>query len=98
MTDLNDTAGNNTNVIIPSSPADRKQIRTMLEQMVNCLVRMDSERAAKKEISDEIHEKFGIPKKLINKMARTMHKHNFGEVAAEQADFEALYEQITSAK
>lgn len=81
--------------VLPSSPEDLKKIRRALEEAVNCEIRMDSERAAKKEIVAEIHEKYQLPKKMIGRMVSTMHKHNYSEVASEMDEFQIAYEKIT---
>jgi hypothetical protein len=77
-----------------SNPADRKKLRGMLEEIVNCLRRMDDEKIQKKIILDEIKSQFNIPTKHANNLAKTMFKDNFDEVAASAEDFETLYETI----
>jgi len=83
-----------TDVILPSNPKDRQKLRGMLGEVENCLIRMDSEREAKNEIVEEASTQFSIPKKLINKLARTMHKHNYSEMVTEDEMFQLLYEGV----
>jgi Transcriptional regulator DsbA len=85
-------------IVIPSSEADRKRLRGMIEEMVVCHALIDAQRDTRKTICATAHEEFGIPKKMINKMARIMHKHNYASERAEQDDFDALYETITGQK
>lgn len=85
-------------VVVPSDPNDRKKLKTMLAEMTHCLQRADSEREAMKEIANEAAEQFDIPKKIVNKLARTMYKRNYADLAAENADFELLYESLVEGK
>jgi hypothetical protein len=78
----------------PSSPVDREKLKTMLEEIVRAMIRSEDERVAIKEIKDEIKSQFGIAPKYSGKMAKTMHKHAFDEVKAENSEFEELYESI----
>lgn len=78
----------------PSSPADREKLKAMLEEIVRAMRRADDERVSIKEIKDEIKKQFGIAPKYSGKMAKTMYKHEFDSVKAENSEFEELYEQI----
>jgi len=81
-------------VVIPSSTEDRKKLKLMLGEMVNQLQKIALERETYKELALEIKNQFELPPKVINKMAKTMHKHDFEDVQAEHADFETLYEVL----
>ena len=85
-------------VSIPSNPADRQKMKTMLAEMTHCLQRADDEKESMKEIADEVYKQFGIPKKIINKLARTMYKRNYADLQAENEDFELLYETLVEGK
>jgi hypothetical protein len=78
----------------PSSPADREKLKVMLEEIVHAMRRADDEKVSIKEIKDEIKKQFGIAPKYSGKMAKTMYKHEFDLVKAENSEFEELYEQI----
>lgn len=82
-------------VIIPSNPQEREKLRAMLVEMTNSLTRIDAEKELLKETADEVSRQYELPKKLVNKLARTMHKRNYSQVAAENDSFETLYEAIT---
>lgn len=82
----------------PSSPTDRQKLKTMLDAVTHCMQRADDEREAKKALIQEIFEEFQIPKKQLNKIAKTMHKRNFKDVVEEQKDFEELYETLVEGK
>ena len=83
---------------VPSNPADRQKLKQMLAEMTHCLQRADDEREAMKEIADEAYEQFGIPKKIVNKLARTMYKRNYADLQSENEDFEFLYETLVEGK
>jgi len=76
------------------SPEDRKAMKAMIVEMTNCLERIDGEKEQMKDIADAAEEKFGIKKKFINKMARTMFKHNYADLQQESEHFEFLYEAV----
>ena len=76
------------------SPEDRKALKSMIVEMTHCLERIDSEKEQMKEIAEAAEEKFEIKKKFINKMARTMYKHNYADLQQETEHFELLYETV----
>jgi uncharacterized protein YpuA (DUF1002 family) len=82
----------------PATPADRQKLMAALTEITRCMQRADDERSAKKDIVNTIHEEFDIPKKQINKIARTMHKRNYQDVVAEELDFQELYETVIEGK
>ena len=79
---------------IPSNPTDRDKLKTMIVEMTNCLERIDAEREQMKEIADAAEKTFDIKKKFLNKMARTMFKHNYSDLQTENEHFELLYETV----
>ena len=84
-----------SNVIIPSSPEDRKKIRGALEEISNSLTRIEAERELIKEILQDVEDKFELPKKYTRKVAKIFHKQNFAEVKTDQEDLETIYETVT---
>mgnify|MGYP000338845105 CR=1 FL=1 len=77
-----------------ASPADRKAMKAMIVEMTNCLERIDGEKEQMKDIAEAAEEKFSIKKKFVNKMARTMYKHNYADLQQESEHFEILYETV----
>jgi uncharacterized protein YydD (DUF2326 family) len=77
-----------------SNEADRKKIRDAFFEVSNSYTRIEAERDLIKEIIADLAEKFELPKKTLNKMARTYHKRNFDEEQAKFEEFEALYDEI----
>jgi len=81
-------------LIMPSSPEDRKKLKAGINEVVNCLARVKGETEAKKEIVEALSEEFEISKKLILKAATTFFKENYQAQAAENEDFETFIETL----
>jgi hypothetical protein len=79
----------------PADPKKREQLKAMIAEMTHCLSRIDGEREQMKEIASAAAETFGLEKKMINKVARTMYKSNYASLQQENEEFEQLYESIT---
>lgn len=84
----------NYEVNCPSSKADRDHVRTQMAEGVNCLIRIDDQRMALKDIIDAIHEKHNMPKKTIRKLIMARFKRNKDEIIAETNEFEDAYESL----
>lgn len=84
-----------SNIVIPSSPADRKAIKDALQEISNSLTRMEAERDLIKDILQTVQDNQSIPKKYVRKLAKIYHKQNFSEVQQEQDEVETLYETVT---
>ena len=85
---------NTKQVIIPSNPADREKIRRVMRTVSESMTRIEAEKDLIKDEIAALAEEFEIPKKFLNRMARTYHRQNFKDVVDEQEDFEKLYETI----
>ncbi len=83
---------------IVSNPKDRQELKAMLVEMTNSMLRIDAEREQMKDIATAAQDKFGIKTKLFRKIATTMFKHNYSDVQAENEHFELLYEQLVEGK
>jgi len=83
-----------SNIIVPSSPADRQKIKDAVEELSNSLVRMDSERDFQKDVCDRIKDEVGLNPKFLKKLANVYHKQTFVSVQEENEGFEELYEAI----
>jgi hypothetical protein len=79
---------------IPTNQEDRKKLKAMIVEMTNTLSRVDAEREHLKEIAAVASDEFGIQKKIINKLARTMYKNNYTDLQQENQHFEFLYESL----
>ena len=85
-----------SNIIIPSDEVSRKKIFGAMQEISNSLTRMDAEKDLIKEIVTDLSKEYELPKKILNKMAKTYHKRNFSEEVATNDAFETLYETITN--
>lgn len=87
---------NESNIILPSSPADQLKLKQMLTEAVNCHTRIDAEKDAIKEIIEDISETFQLPKKIVSKIVNAEHKGNFDALQEENENFVQLYELIAN--
>ena len=77
-----------------SSPVDRAKIEKMLGEISNSHTRVAAERDLIKETISEMSQEFNLPKKTLNKMAKTYYKQNFHVEQADHEEFEDLYTTI----
>jgi uncharacterized FlgJ-related protein len=78
-----------------SSPEDRKKIFAAVREISNSFTRIEAERDLIKETVKEVSDTFQIPRKTINKIAKTYHKQNMTQVEQEHEEFVDMYEEIT---
>ena len=81
--------------VMPSSPADRKHIMDVMAEISGSKTRAEAERDFQKEAIDELSKKFNIPKRLLNRFAKSFHKSSFQEELGVDADFELLVDGLT---
>ena len=84
-----------TNIIIPSSDADRKRIKDCMDEISNSYLRQEAEKTFIKEALASLEEDVGIPKKYLAKMARIYHKQNLQEIVSEIEEIEALIDIVS---
>lgn len=77
-----------------NSKEDRKKIKDALQEVSNSLTRISAERDLIKDIVKDLSDKFQLPKRTVNKMARVYHKQNFTEEVASHEEFEAIYQEV----
>lgn len=81
-------------LVMPSSPADIKKLKGMIEEAALCLQKIADQQEHLKDIYSTIKEDLNIAPKYSRKLAKTYYKHNFSEVQAENEEFEKLYTQV----
>lgn len=81
-----------------SSPTDREKIKKMLDELSDSYTRIAAERDLIKETIGEMSEEFELPKRTLNKMAKTYYKQSFLKEQQDQEDFESLYTTIVEVK
>ena len=79
-----------------SSIEDRKKIFAAIKEISNSMVRIESERDLIKDIVAITSEEFQLPKKIVNKMARTYYKQSFNQEQQDFSDFEEVYNAVTT--
>lgn len=75
-----------------------KEIKGCINEMIECMRKIDAEKELYNDIVDVTYTKYKIPKKIIKKIATTYHKQSFQEMVAENNEFEALFEGISEVK
>ncbi len=80
------------------NPKERAELKVMLVEYTKLLQANDTNRESMKDIASACEEKFGIKKKLISKLAKTMYKHNYADLQQENEHFSFLYESLLEGK
>lgn len=80
--------------LIVSNPIDKKKIKDALFEISNSYTRIDAEKELIKDIVEDLADKFELPKKHINKIARAYHKQNYNEQVTDSEEFQHLYESL----
>jgi len=79
---------------ITLSAEERKGLKGMVVEADRCLLEIDFQRDALKDIGESAEETFGVKKKVFNKMVRAYHKHDFTDIQSEHDTLEYLYEAV----
>lgn len=75
-------------------PNDRKKIKDAITEVSHSFTRIEAERDLMKEIISDLHEEYQIPKKTLNKIARTYHKQSLLQDLQDHEEFVGLYDSI----
>lgn len=82
--------------VMPSSPADRKIIMDAMAEISASMTRTEGEKDFVKEAISELYDKFKIPKKLLNRFAKTYHKQTYSDELGSNSDFETMVETLVN--
>lgn len=85
-------------VNILNNVEERKKFKTMLAVLTAHMHDIDVHRESIKETVECMAADYGLEKKIINKLAKTMYKHNYGSLQEENNHFAMLYETIVEGK
>ena len=77
------------------TPEQKKDLQNAIREISNSMIRTEAERDLIKEIVKEQSDQLQIPKKIINKIAKTFHKQSLHQEVADHEDFVELYEKVT---
>jgi hypothetical protein len=80
------------------SEDDLKAIKGSLSEMSNEMSIIEGHKEAIKDIVDAVYDKYKLPKKIINRLAKAYHKQSFQEEVQLDNEFEAIYVGVTEAK
>ena len=70
-------------LVLPSSPEDRKKLKQAFQEISNAKLRILSERDYIKDTIADLHEKFKIPKSSLRKIANAFYSNAFDKISAE---------------
>lgn len=77
------------------NPEQKKKLQGAIREISASMTRTEAERDLIREIVKEQSAELLIPKKIINKIAKTYHKQNLTQEIEEHEDFVELYDSIT---
>ena len=85
-----------TSFTLPSDPKEKKKIRDIFYEMSGVQQKIKDAREDLKSYAEVLNKDYGIPKKIIPKIAKIVSEHNFEDVSAEHTAIEDTYEGIMS--
>ena len=80
--------------MITLNPTEKKAVAAAVQEMSDCMLRIEAERELMKDIVDVTFDKYGVEKKHFKKLATIFHKRNLDEVRGEHETVESLYEDL----
>jgi hypothetical protein len=75
--------------------SDKQDVKKVMGDVIDSMIRIDSEREFIKETVNVLSEKYSINKAVLKKVANIMHKANMAEVQATNNDIEDLFEDLS---
>lgn len=82
---------------VPTSPEDRKAIRSALEEISKSLSNIETERAQIREILKALEDKYKLPAKAFRKVSQIYHRQNVVDFETETSEIKEIYKVISSA-
>lgn len=84
----------NTDFVLPSSPADRAKIKDAVYEVVGAMREIKDKRSYINDTKKDMKEKFGISPKIFSKLVKTHQEANIAEVRAENETFDIMFETL----
>jgi ATP phosphoribosyltransferase regulatory subunit HisZ len=81
-----------------SSPADRKTLRDIIQELDASMTRVDAEKDLQKEMLARAVEELGLKKALVSKLAKIYHTQSIDKVVTEKTELEDFYEELFTNK
>lgn len=75
-----------------NDPEVRARFKSQIVMLTQYLDQIDKIKEGMRESVSEIASEYGIDKRTINRLAKTMFKHNYTTLLEENRHFETLYE------
>lgn len=85
-------------IVVPSSPVDRKAIADVMKDMSNAMARAEGEQTYISEAIKGLKEKYNIDAKYLRKMLVDFHKDQFDKVVDEADQYSDLFDAIFNSK
>lgn len=83
-----------TSIVIPSSPADIKDLYLVIKQISDSKERVEAEVSYQREAIKTLAEKYDIDAKYIRNLVVDYHKDRFDQKADEFEQYADLYEKV----
>jgi len=80
------------------TPEQKKDLQNAIREISNSMVRTEAERDLIKDIVKTQSDNLQIPRKIINKIAKTFHKQSLHQEVADHEDFVELYDKVTASE
>lgn len=95
--------GHNSQKVQPATASsltteDKTAIRMAVLELSESFTTIEKEREIQKDIIGSVEAKFGVPKKLLRKMARTYFDSSYMDKVQEQHEFENMYNAVVLAE
>lgn len=78
------------------TPADKQRLINALKEVSGSMTRMEAERDLVKQLKKDLRTEFEFRTKVLNRLAKTFHKQNYGEEQEIHAEFETIYEAVSA--
>jgi hypothetical protein len=80
------------------SPEDAKKLKSSMGEITDSYLRVQAERDLTKEIINDLHKTYAIPKKTLNRIAKTMYKQCLMQDLQDHEEFVETYDAIANSK
>lgn len=82
----------------PISEADRKTIKTAIDQTHPIMVAIETEKGSLKDIYDEMNEKFGMPRRVFNFLVKCAYYGNQDVTFEKNEELKEAWESYENVK
>ena len=79
---------------MPEAEGARKEIKIAIEQTHPCFAAIENERGNIKDIFDDLHAKYGIPRRVFNSLAKFSYFGNADEAFSKNEEIQNAWEAL----